>query len=155
MSRYGIVVVVAVVALVAACSVADKTEQGPTIHVVLMGDLGEVTDQDTAPSLFLLSGHTQYSVDVSITTAAGSSTSDEFANYRVDSFATSFAVGATPIADDPSNYTNDGYTDASYTRTAPLLIPASSKGQSLRIHVDATDTRGLASNPVDFSVDLE
>jgi len=151
--------------LLASCTVADKTDIGPTIHVVLEAFVGNATDQDTAPSLVLPTGDATYSIDVSITTAAGTtaagttaagtSTSDGFSYSPVTTFSTSFVVGTATLPDSPDQYTNDGYSDATYKRNTPFEIPAIDKGQKLHVHVAAADDRGLAANLVDFSVSLE
>jgi len=141
--------------LLASCTVADKTDVGPTIHVDLEAIVGNATDQDTAPSLFLPSSVANYSIDVSITTSAGTSTSDSFASSPVTTFFTSFAVGTTALPDSPDQYTDDGYRDATYKRNTPFKIPASDKGGKLHVHIEAADDRGLAANLIDFSVILE
>jgi hypothetical protein len=46
-------------------------------------------------------------------------------------------------------------SDPTFTSMNPLIIPASAKGQSLKVHVDASDSRGLASNVIDFSIALK
>jgi len=38
--------------------------------------------------------------------------------------------------------------------SAPLIIPASAKGQVMTIHVDAKDGNGLSSNVIDFTANL-
>ncbi len=141
--------------LLTSCTIADKTDRGPTIHVELEAFVGNATDQDTAPMLSLPTGDANYSIDVSITTAAGTSTGDGFASSPVTTFSTSFAVGTTALPDSPDQYTNDGYSDATYKRTTPFKIPASDKGQKLHVHIEAADDRGLAANLIDFSVSLE
>lgn len=153
--RRGHVIVPGSLLLLAACTVAAKTEVGPTIHIDLQAAIGDATDRDTAPSLFLPSGDSNYAIDVVITTTAGTSSSDSFAASPVNSFSTSFAVGTTALPDSQTRYTTDGYSDPSFRRDAPLMIPASHKGEKLLVHVEAVDERGLAANLIDFAISLD
>jgi hypothetical protein len=140
--------------LLAACTIAARTEDGPTIHIELQAAIGVATDQDSAPALFLPSGDSSYAIDVVIKTTAGTSSSDSFSASPVISFSTSFAVGTTALPDSPQQYTSDGYSDPSFRRAAPLLIPASHEGEKLHVKVEAVDERGLAANLIDFAVSL-
>lgn len=139
----------------AACTIAARTEVGPTVHIELRAAIGDVTDQDSAPSLFLPSGDSSYAIDVVITTAAGTSSSESFSASPVSRFSTSFTIGTMALPDSPHQYTSDGYSDPSFRRDAPLMIPASHKGERLHVQVEAVDERGLAANLIDFAVSLD
>jgi hypothetical protein len=153
--RRGHVLVPGSLLLLAACTIAGRTEDGPTIHIALQAAIGGATDQDSAPSLFLPSGDSNYAIDVVITTTAGTSSSDSFSASPVSRFSTSFAVGTTVLPDRPQEYTSDGFSDPSFRRAAPLMIQASHKGEKLHVEVEAVDERGLAANLIDFAVRLD
>ncbi|HEY0252789.1 MAG TPA: hypothetical protein VGC41_14740, partial [Kofleriaceae bacterium] len=143
------------VLLVAGCTVKEKTETGPVIHIDLEAFVGSVTDT-TDPKIFtLLSNEDEYRIDVSIQSTAGQSLTDgnSFPDYHeLKTFDATFTVpGVTfpaPI------WRSDNYTDATFTLTEPLHIPAANQGKALAVHVAGVDDSGLASNALEFSIAL-
>ena len=144
----------ALLALLAACTVNERDQKGPEIHIDLQSSFEDATDQSTTNE-FSLNGNAQYSVVVTINTIDGTETSmTSDSSYEVTNYHATFAVPNVTFPD--STYTTDnGFgSDPTFKRDTPLVIPASAKGQKLTVHVDASDSRGLASNIIDFTVTL-
>ena len=144
----------ALLALLAACTIAERDQTGPTVHIDLQSSFENASDQQTT-NQFSLDTDPQYSVDITITTIDG--TEDNMTTtsaYEVTVYHATFAVPGVTFPD--STFTTDDSfgADPSFKRDSPLVIPASAKGQKLTVHVDANDSRGLAANTIDFTVSL-
>ena len=143
----------ALLLFVVGCTIPERDQAGPVIHIDLQSSFVDVGDTTSMPE-FSLNGDAQYSVMVTINTTAGNEMKqDSTSTFPVSNYTATFTVPSVTFPDSP--YTSDEFDDKTFTRTNPLVIPASSKGQSLKVHVDATDSRGLASNVLDFSVALK
>jgi len=143
---------IALLVLLVGCTIPERDQAGPVIHIDLASSFQDVGDTSSMPQ-FSLDGDLQYSVMVTINTTAGTETKqDSESMFPVENYTATFTVPSVTFPDSP--YTSDSFDDKTFTRTNPLIIPASAKGQSLKVHVDATDSRGLASNVLDFSVAL-
>lgn len=139
---------------VVGCTVNERDQKGPEIHIDLQSSFENASDQQTTNE-FSLDNDPQYSVDVTITTIDGTEDSmTMFSSYEVTDYHATFAVPGVTLADGTFT-TNDSFGgDPSFKRDSPLVIPASAKGGKLTVHVDAADSRGLASNVIDFTVTL-
>ena len=141
-------------ALLAACTINERDQTGPEVHIDLQSSFEDATDESTTNE-FSLNGAAQYSVDVTINTTDG--TEDNMttpSSYEVTDYHATFAVPSVTFPN--STFTTDDSfgSDPSFKRDSPLVIPASAKGQKLTVHVDANDSRGLAANTIDFTVML-
>jgi hypothetical protein len=143
----------ALLALLAACTIPERDQTGPTVHIDLQSSFENASDQQTTNE-FSLDGDPQYSVDVTITTLDGTEDNQStISTFNVSDYHATFAVPGVTFPD--SAFTGDNSDiDPTFMRDSPLVIPASAKGGKLTVHVDANDSRGLAANTIDFTVTL-
>jgi hypothetical protein len=138
----------------AACTVNERDQKGPEIHIELQSSFEDASDQQTTNE-FNLDGDPQYSVDVTITTIDGTEdTMTMFSSYEVTDYHATFAVPGVTLPDGTFTTDDSFGGDPSFTRDSPIVIPASAKGGMLTVHVDAADSRGLSANVIDFTVML-
>ena len=140
--------------LLSACTIKERDQKGPEIHIAMEQSFIQVSDQNPGES-FMLDTDPSYSIDITITTISGEeddSTSTTYAPVQ-----TVNAVFTVPTVSVPAvSYTKDDSSiDVTYMSSSPLVIPASAKGQTMTIHVDGKDSNGLASNTIDFTAKLE
>ena len=140
--------------LLSACTIKERDQKGPEIHIEMEQSFIQVGDQNPGES-FMLDTAPSYSIAITITTVSGEeddSTSTTYAPVQ-----TVNAVYTVPTITVPTvSYTKDDSSiDVSFMSTSPLVIPASAKGQTMTIHVDGKDSNGLASNVIDFTAKLE
>jgi hypothetical protein len=144
----------ALLALLAACTIPERDQTGPEVHIDLQSSFEDASDQQTTNE-FSLNGATQYSVDVTINTTDGTEDNmTTLSSYEVTDYHATFAVPSVTFPDGTFTTDDSFGSDPSFKRDSPLLIPASAKGQKLTVHVDANDSRGLAANTIDFTVML-
>ena len=144
----------ALLALLAACTIAERDQTGPTVHIDLQSSFENASDQQTMNE-FSLNGDAQYSVDVTISTTDGHEDNmTTESSYEVTVYHATFAVPGVTFPDSSFTVDDSFGQDPSFKRDSPLVIPASAKGQKLTVHVDANDSRGLAANTIDFTVML-
>ncbi|MEO8841408.1 MAG: hypothetical protein ABI591_32230 [Kofleriaceae bacterium] len=145
-------------ALLAACTIActvnERDQTGPQIHIDLQSSFEDASDQQTTNE-FSLDTDPQYSAAVTITTTDGTEdTMTMFSSYEVTDYHATFAVPGVTLTDSTFTADDSFGSDPSFKRDSPLVIPGSAKGQKLTVHVDASDSRGLAANVIDFTVTL-
>jgi hypothetical protein len=145
---------VLILILVSACTIKERDQKGPEIHIAMAQSFIQVDDQTPGAS-FMLDTDPSYSIDITISTIDGQEDDSTSLTYApVVSINPVFTVPTITV---PSvTFTSDGSSeDVSYMSSSPLVIPASAKGQTMTIHVDGKDTNGLASNVIDFTAKLE
>ena len=136
-----------------ACTVKERDQKGPEIHITLDASFQSAGDQDTTNE-FRLDTDPSYTVDATITSVDGTEDdSTTFSYFSVTDYHATFAVPNVTIPE--VGFTADGFdNDPTFKRDAPFVIPASAKGGKLSVHVEANDSRGLSSNVIDFTVSL-
>jgi hypothetical protein len=139
-----------VIALLASGCVQDETDTGPTVTLSLTPDNGvSVSSDDSEPELDL-EGMSSLSVTLELDTSDGENDLDT-SSYPVTQFAGSLSVPATMFTE--ADFTSDGNESSPvFTSTEPVTIPASAVGKTIAVTLNAQDSRGLAANPISFSV---
>lgn len=70
-------------------------------------------------------------------------------------FVTAAACSGTSVTIPDSDFTTRIILDdRELARKDPFIVPGTSKGSTMTVHVEASDGRGLASNVVDFAIAL-
>ena len=146
--------VVLLVLLCGACTIKERDQKGPEIHIEMEQSFIQVGDQNPGES-FMLDTDPNYSIDITITTLDGTEDDSTTLTYsRVESIHATFTVPTVTVPT-VSLMPDGSDEDVTYMSTSPLVIPASAKGQTMTIHVDGKDGNGLASNVIDFTAKLE
>ena len=138
----------------AACTIKERDQKGPEIHITMEQSFIQVGDQNPGAS-FMLDTDPNYSIAITITTISGEEDDSTSTSYSpVDNIN---AVYTVPTITVPAvaYMKDDSSIDVTYTSSSPLVIPASAKGQTMTIHVDGKDGNGLASNVIDFTAKLQ
>jgi hypothetical protein len=145
--------VILVVAL-AACTIKERDQKGPEVHIEMQQSFVQVSDQSPGEA-FMLDTDPNYSIDIQITTVSGEEDEADSTTYsQVESIDATFTVPTITVP--AVSYTeDDSSVDVTYMSSAPLVIPASAKGQKMTIHVEGKDGNGLSSNVIDFTANLE
>ena len=138
------------IALLASGCLQDETDTGPSVTLSLTPDNGfSVTSDDSDPELDL-EGMTSLAVTLELDTTAGENDLD-LSSYPVTQFTGSLSLPATSFTE--ADFTSDGNEDGPiFTGNDPVTIPASAVGKTIAIALSAQDSRGLAANPISFSV---
>jgi hypothetical protein len=144
------------VMLAAGCTVGPRDYTGPTIRMELTSnDFDTVHDTTTKPSFELDTGDTAYSIEIEILTQSGGSTvRSSYTASDVGSVATRFTLAGADVPS-PAFVREDVHLSPSFTSDQPLVIPASALGRVLTVHATAVDGNELASNVIDFAIELK
>jgi hypothetical protein len=139
-----------VIALLASGCLQDETDTGPTVTLSLTPDGGfSVTSDDSDPQLDL-QGMSALSVTLELDTSDGENDLDT-TSYPVSQFSGSLSVPATMFTE--ADFTSDGSESGPiFTGNEPVTIPASAVGKTIAVTLSAQDSRGLAANPISFTV---
>ncbi|MEO6772507.1 MAG: hypothetical protein ABI467_05720 [Kofleriaceae bacterium] len=149
-----VILVLLLAACTAACSIKERDQRGPEIHIVMEQNFVQVGDQFPGEA-FMLDTDPSYSIDIRIDTISGEEDDSTTLTYSsVDTIDATFTI---PTISVPAvAFTkDDSSVDVTYTSSSPLVIPASAKGRVMTVHVDGKDGNGLASNVIDFTANLE
>ncbi|MEP6860088.1 MAG: hypothetical protein ABJE66_05675 [Deltaproteobacteria bacterium] len=140
--------------LLGACTIKERDQKGPEIHIEMDQRFIQVGDQNPGAN-FMLDTDPSYSIDITITTIDGQE--DDSTTLSYSPVASIDPVFTVPTITVPNvAFTTGGSSqDVTYKSSSPLAIPASAKGQTMTIHVDGKDSNGLASNTIDFTAKLE
>ena len=146
--------IIAIAVLLAGCTIAERDQKGPEVHIEMNQSFVQVSDQFPGES-FMLGTDPSYSIDIRIDTVPGEEdTKSSFTYSKVEAVNAVFTVPTVTVPD--VSYTKDDSLDnVTFMSSSPLVIPASAKGQVMTVHVDAKDGNGLASNVIDFTAKLE
>jgi hypothetical protein len=146
--------VILILVLLGACTIKERDQKGPEIHIEMEQSFIQIGDQNPGES-FMLDTDPNYSIDITITTIDGQEDDSTTLSYSpVTSINPVFTVPTITVPN--VAFTTDGSSeDVTYISSSPLIIPASAKGQTMTIHVDGKDSNGLASNQIDFTAKLE
>jgi len=141
--------------LLAGCLVEEK-DYGPTAHVSLSCGFTSARDQDENPYLQADDTTHQFPISIEIDVTPGTevvrnSTSDTY--YPVT--AIDAAIGSTHLTYDDFDDTGDGSYSQILMSKAPVTLPASAAGTNLDVSFDLQDSRGLHTNTLAFSVELD
>jgi len=145
--------VIPLLLLLGACTIAERDQKGPEIHIRMDQSFAQVSDEFPGQS-FELGTDTSYSIDIRIDTVPGEEdTKSTFTYSKVEAVNAVFTVPNVTVP--TVSYTkDDSLENVTFMSSAPLIIPASAKGQVMTIHVDAKDGNGLSSNVIDFTANL-
>jgi hypothetical protein len=139
-----------VIALLASGCIQDETDTGPTVTLTLSTDNGDSVSSDESDPQFDLQGMSSLSVTLEVDTSAGENDLDD-SSYPVTQFSGSLSVPATSFTE--ADFTSDGNDGGpTFTGNEPVTIPASAAGKTIAVMLSAQDARGLAANPISFSV---
>lgn len=139
-----------VIALLASGCLQDETDTGPTLTLSLTPDNGfAVSSDDSEPELDL-EGMASLSVTLELDTSDGENDVDT-TSYPVTQFTGSLSMPATMFTE--ADFTSDGSESSPvFTGNEPVTIPANAVGKTIAVTLSAQDSRGLAANPISFSV---
>ncbi|HEY6040354.1 MAG TPA: hypothetical protein VIV58_38985 [Kofleriaceae bacterium] len=139
--------------LLGACTIAERDQKGPEVHIEMNQSFVQVSDQFPGES-FSLGTDASYSIDIRIDTVPGEEdTKSSFTYSKVEAVNAVFTVPTVTVP--TVSYTKDDSLDnVTFMSSSPLVIPASAKGQVMTIHVDGKDGNGLSSNVIDFTANL-
>lgn len=145
--------VIPLLLLLGACTIAERDQKGPEVHIRMDQSFAQVSDEFPGQS-FELGTDPSYSIDIRIDTVAGEEdTKSTFTYSKVEAINAVFTVPNVTVP--AVSYTKDDSLDnVTFMSSAPLVIPASAKGQVMTIHVDGKDGNGLSSNVIDFTANL-
>jgi hypothetical protein len=139
-----------VIAILASGCLQDETDTGPTVTLTLSTDNGDSVSSDESDPQFDLEGTASLSVTLEVDTSAGENDLDD-SSYPVTQFSGSLSLPATSFTE--ADFTSDGNDGGpTFTGNEPVTIPASAAGKTIAVTLSAQDSRGLAANPISFSV---
>jgi len=138
--------------LLVGCTIKERDLTGPQIHINMDQGFISVSDEFGSMPEFVLDTDPSYSIDIALSATAGEEDNGTTLAYSpVQSFNATFTIPTITVPAVDYQQQGDG-DDRAWMSTAPLVIPASAKGQAMHVHVDAVDGNGLSSNVIDLDV---
>lgn len=140
--------------VLSGCTIKERDLTGPVIHINMDQGFVNVSDEFGSMPEFILDSDPSYSIDITLSASAGEEDNGTTLSYSpVQSFHATFALTSMTLPDVSFDEQADG-DDRVWMSSSPLDIPASAKGQTMHVHVDAQDGNGLASNIIELDVGM-
>ncbi|MBX3226424.1 MAG: hypothetical protein KIT84_44620 [Labilithrix sp.] len=162
MKRVLAVLLLASASAAVACGGVKETETGPEIRATVTFDRFSVRSQDAfrsadAKEFELGADMTDYVITMSIDASDGTARSEksgaEKELFPAQAPVVDVSVEGGAKIPAPKLEAKTSFQSTSFT-SDELVVPGSEKGKTLLIHIEASDTRGLVSNAIDFKIPL-
>lgn len=148
-------------AVLAACAGKKTTETGPKLSARVSCNFDSFTTQDLgADALKTCDVDTDkgYAIDIEIDTDDGTQKDDPAPStteptFPAQALTVTVTVNGQPVSPAPT-FTPTSSFESTENKSNTITLPATSKGQSVAIHAQTQDSRGLKSNPVDITFTL-